>query len=175
MRTNKNTLHIKNKLVTIHYRCGQRWMKFRNGGPTTVRLPSFDPSLPGPPGLFEVLNFFRFHSATDPRDMVYAIVGLTKARDDSRMPIDYSQSVREVYINAVDYVLSRDRKLDVICAGVPKENKYHLPSWTPSWSQSWRFTSMMRPTGKPAFLASMARPAEKTILKSQDILRARGF
>jgi hypothetical protein len=166
---------VQNKLVAMHYRCGERWKNFRDGGPRIVRLPSSDPSMPAPPGLLEALNFFRFHSATDPRDMVYAIVGLTEARDDPQMPIDYSQSVRQVYINVVDYVLSRDRKLDVICAGVPKENIYHLPSWTPSWNQSWRFTSVMLPTDKPAFSASLARPAEATILKEQDILRARGF
>jgi hypothetical protein len=46
--------------------------------------------------------------------MVYALVGLTNARDDPRMQIDYSQSVRQVYISVVDYVLKREVKLDVM-------------------------------------------------------------
>jgi hypothetical protein len=108
------------------------WWGIATGGPRVLNLPSSDQDdNPGLPNLSTALIFFKSHLATDPRDMVYALVGLTNARDDPRMQIDYSQSVRQVYISVVDYVLKRKVKLDVICGKFTSKNIYRLPSWTP--------------------------------------------
>jgi hypothetical protein len=71
-----------------------------------VNMPSTDPGSSGLPDLYDLLHFFCYHFATDPRDVDYALLGLSKARDDSRMTIDYSQSVRQVYMQSVDYVFN---------------------------------------------------------------------
>lgn len=48
------------------------------------------------PSLIYVLNNLRYTHATDPRDKVYAALGL--ARADERIPIDYSIPVEAVYM-----------------------------------------------------------------------------
>jgi hypothetical protein len=54
-----------------------------------------------PPDLYTTLSAFTLKNSTDPRDRVYALVGLTTARDDPRFVINYSASVRRIYIDAV--------------------------------------------------------------------------
>jgi hypothetical protein len=53
------------------------------------------------PDLYTILYSFSFKRATNPRDRIYALVGLTTARDDPRYVIDYSAPVRRVYTDCV--------------------------------------------------------------------------
>jgi hypothetical protein len=94
------------------------------------------------------------------------------------MPIDYSLSVRQVYINVVDYVLRSEGKLDVICSRFPYDNIHGLPSWTPDWSSiDQRFISRVlsrREWGRD-FAASGTRTAKATVDKERGVLNATGF
>ena len=153
------------------------------GGPIVLGLPNSVSSSTEPRGLCEALRFFNLQSASDPRDMLYAIIGLTDAGEDPRMPIDYSQPVREVYIKIVEYLVNRDAKLDIICAGVRTENKHRLPSWTPDWSggvrhwSSFKSSSLTnRPPLAPSLKASKGLLAKASIITGEkDVLRTRGF
>ncbi|KAH7067448.1 heterokaryon incompatibility protein-domain-containing protein [Paraphoma chrysanthemicola] len=80
----------------------------------------------------------------DPRDQVYAVLGLAKhERED--LVIDYSISVQELYTGLAMYWLSRDKFefLDVI--GLPKSVP-HLPSWVPDWTSVGNWTLPMSPS-----------------------------
>jgi hypothetical protein len=91
------------------------------------------------------------------------------------MPVDYSQSVREVYVKVVEYILHSDLKLDVICGAFSKENKYQLPTWAPSWSEG-DFALIPMMFNRAKFSASRSRPPEAKIVRGEhDILRTRGF
>jgi hypothetical protein len=95
---------------------------------------------------------------TDPRDRVYAVLGMARepvegSGDDgdallpyldhgevlNRMTVDYDSSVSEVYQRLVKTLINRDLNLDVVCVlkgqreGGTDVESSDLPSWTPDW------------------------------------------
>ena len=91
----------------------------------------------------------RAFEATDPRDLVYAVLGMTNVPIESdsaaenahvsfdipQMRIDYSATVSEVYQYVAKYIINRDKNLDILCilSTHRDENSTDLPSWTPDW------------------------------------------
>jgi hypothetical protein len=88
--------------------------------------------------LSEVLAISRGSKATDPRDMVYAVLGMADP-EVYRLTPDYRSSVREVYVAAAKAaLLGRDRhsiKLLNVCQNPERRNT--LPSWTPNLTENW--------------------------------------
>ncbi|KAI1406814.1 heterokaryon incompatibility protein-domain-containing protein [Hypoxylon sp. FL1857] len=79
-------------------------------------------------------------SATDPRDMVYAVLGLIY----SKITPDYTKSVREVYLDAIlsDGIAKTAGKcLQMSGRGYNLGNDHNLPSWVPD------LTKMRYPLG----------------------------
>jgi Heterokaryon incompatibility protein (HET) len=108
---------------------------FTSGGPASSRtLARSDGEVSKPHSLLELLLSHLHKHATDPRDKVYALVGMSLARDDPRFTLDYSLSVSEVYTNVVNYEINATRKLDIICAHNPGSSTLALPSWVPDWA-----------------------------------------
>ncbi len=71
-----------------------------------------------------------FHS-TDPRDKVFALLGLALENDRLAILPDYSKSLKEVYTELAVYLLSKDINMLYFNTDSP----YHeLPSWVPDWS-----------------------------------------
>jgi hypothetical protein len=91
--------------------------------------------------LSRVLQRCACFESTDPRDNVYALLGLT--RDNSRDVIipDYSEqnTTRSTFTKTMRYLLSqRNQPLDNLCgAGIGADrNIQELPSWVPDWSRT---------------------------------------
>ena len=88
--------------------------------------------------LSEVLAISRGSKATDPRDMVYAVLGMADPEVYKLTP-DYRSSVREVYVAAAKAaLLGGDRhgiKLLNVCQNPERRNT--LPSWTPNLTENW--------------------------------------
>jgi hypothetical protein len=90
-------------------------------------------------GLLPALLFYRDRSCTDPRDKVYGTLGMLSPYERSEFLVDYNLPTSHVYINAVDYLLSTTRRLDVIRASIrfsDHESAVKLPSWVPDWSHN---------------------------------------
>lgn len=100
-------------------------------GPLALRLV-YGEQPTGPPDLFEMLIKHASKQATDARDKIYAFIGISSERD--ALQIDYSSSVRQVYMNLVYSIAKSSKSLDVICALPRGTNKHGLPSWVPDWS-----------------------------------------
>ncbi|KAK0101309.1 hypothetical protein ONS95_006486 [Cadophora gregata] len=100
-------------------------------GPNGLQLPY---TIDGTPDLYTLLSLYWKSAATDPKDKIYALVGLSTARDDPRLSIDYSLSIRQAYINVARYLVVSSQKLDVICSMPRCLNTYDLPSWVPDWT-----------------------------------------
>ena len=111
-------------------------------------------------GILDLLMVSREFDATDPRDKVYSVLGIsevafehsseiTQAEKDSpthdaqsltlqqpqRMRVDYAASVSEIYQYIAKYLINRDANLDILCilSTHRDENSDDLPTWTPDW------------------------------------------
>jgi hypothetical protein len=91
----------------------------------------------------------RLFESTDPRDKVYAVLGLARVPLENTvqtgedtaadaacvMRIDYNASVSEVYQYTAKYIINRNRNLDILCILSANRDDLSddLPTWTPDW------------------------------------------
>jgi hypothetical protein len=92
--------------------------------------------------LLDLLRTFRGQQCSDPRDRVYAVLGLAVSYPDYNLDIDYSLSVFDVYIAAAGYIINGSNSLDLLthvaerslCScGIDSSMLSNMPSWVPDW------------------------------------------
>ncbi|KAH7314275.1 heterokaryon incompatibility protein-domain-containing protein [Rhexocercosporidium sp. MPI-PUGE-AT-0058] len=114
--------------------------------------------------LLDVLARFRFTESTDPRDKVFALLGL--ASDPLGITADYSMDVDAVFTDAAVRIINKLQNLDIICQSQwqsfsnPKRRQ-GLPSWVPDFS--WPGTGTFLFAQRAIFGAG--RPVCKTPMK----------
>ncbi|KAI1379947.1 heterokaryon incompatibility protein-domain-containing protein [Hypoxylon crocopeplum] len=97
-----------------------------------------------PVSLLDALVFSSSFGVTDPRDLIYGILGFTTvpvsqdsvASKDSHRPtlkVDYGRSVSEVYQDVVRYEIERTKSLGILDFVGSRPVSSELPSWTPDW------------------------------------------
>jgi hypothetical protein len=89
--------------------------------------------------LGQLLMYCIHFKSTDPRDKVYALLGLTtqKVRDCIRPKYESSATVEAVYTLAAHYALSQPNSSLVMLghAGLGSPRRFQsLPSWAPDWT-----------------------------------------
>lgn len=99
--------------------------------------------------LLEILVFTREARATDPRDKIYSVLGLTSqtgAEDPKGHPrlsrevrVDYKQSIEDIFISVAILLIERSpgaKGLEVLYAAGRRSqwSNLKLPSWVPDWS-----------------------------------------
>lgn len=88
--------------------------------------------------LVDALAAFRWSQATNPRDKVYALLGLT---NDVNITPEYGESVESCYEETARCIISKSGNLDVLDFVVPayhlprQQCTYILPSWVPDWTR----------------------------------------
>jgi hypothetical protein len=84
--------------------------------------------------LAELLNFSQTLCSSDPRDKIYALLGLAKDSGSLNIKPDYSLSVREVYTQTAMQLLCSTPNLDLLSSFEnPKSTDF--PSWVPDWTK----------------------------------------
>lgn len=92
--------------------------------------------------LLHLLHTYRQYLATDPRDKVFALLGI--ARSDSQaavMTIDYQQKLPVIYTQVAKALLTSAASAHLDLFGVAKGHGQAAdltPSWAPDWSDSER-------------------------------------
>jgi hypothetical protein len=86
-----------------------------------------------PESLLALLRSMRHCKATDPRDKVFALLGLSAERNERLLTPDYSLSIRETFIRVAKFYM-RHKKLDILCYAQGTRSAHCLPSWVPDWS-----------------------------------------
>ncbi|EPE36533.1 hypothetical protein GLAREA_08696 [Glarea lozoyensis ATCC 20868] len=90
--------------------------------------------------LFVLLERFRHCLATDERDKVFALLGLTSSssRQERGLQVkaDYSVPAFDVFTSLARHYINRRKNLDIICHIGDANLSSHIPipSWAPSWS-----------------------------------------
>ena len=139
-----------------------------------------DPGVGGIPTAFDLLRTLIWHrqlNSTDPKDKVYAFVGLL----DPTCPayeVDYELSVQQVYTNAVTYLIATTRCLDVIGTTQTALNTLDLPSWVPDWQRQPDSTSvnLLRLRQEdPTFSASGFVEPKWELLDNDKVLSVKGW
>ena len=106
------------------------------------------------PDFLDVFQMNRYRDATNPRDMIYGLMGLTEGMDENI--IRYEATVQATYEQSTLEIINKTGKLDVFSQilGYPDwtEDAYHilqdrwgsgvekLPSWVPDWSRKYKHT-----------------------------------
>ena len=86
--------------------------------------------------LISLLKTFRLRAATDSRDKIYALLGITS--DDVNklgITVRYDRSVRETYIETAVAIINSTQDLSVFELLKPKPVPT-IPSWVPDWSDT---------------------------------------
>lgn len=84
--------------------------------------------------LLEVLRACRKKVSENPRDKVFGILGMLPEETRKELPVNYDQSIKTLYIDVVDHVVSSTRRLDIIRESIHfplHVNPAGLPSWCP--------------------------------------------
>ncbi|KAK7992376.1 HET-domain-containing protein [Apiospora saccharicola] len=89
--------------------------------------------------LLALLIYCRSRSATNPRDKVYAFLGLKdigcSVPNTLGIQPDYAAEVADVYRNASQQIMTRSRSLDILGACLPASS-ISMPTWVPDWSDT---------------------------------------
>lgn len=92
--------------------------------------------------LGDCLTFARKFNAFDPKDKVFALLGLSVNPRDrfarSEIEVDYSKSVPEIYTAATIHVIKTSADLSIFANIEDAEHRttVDLPSWVPDWSSA---------------------------------------
>ncbi|KAF5675871.1 het-domain-containing protein [Fusarium circinatum] len=122
------TSNFFNRLHRVAYRLGTR------------SFDSHDQYWKQPLPIDTVTRMFRACEATDPRDKVYAFIGITENDGNQKGPQvlpDYSQGVEDIYIDTTKLIMSSEG-FNLDCFSQKEDGGLRriesLPSWIPDYS-----------------------------------------
>ena len=85
--------------------------------------------------LSELLAFTRICEATDPRDKVYAFLGLATITAGQELYISYTQSTSVVYKRYASWQINHGMAMEILYQAGGLSSLTGLPSWCPDWSR----------------------------------------
>jgi hypothetical protein len=137
--------------------------------------------------VFHLLALFYDLHCSDPRDMVYGLLALSRS-GEHEIPIDYSLAVEEVYQATAKFIIERLGQVDVIYAlasprfygRLEQEPQINLPSWVPDWRFRGRFRLLnqspnVQATDGTDFKASGSIKSQSRISENNKVLTCKGM
>jgi hypothetical protein len=109
------------------------------------------------------LTTLRYANATDPRDKVYAALGLAESfnqnansriYDRDSLIVDYRRPIGEIYASLVKSLVTSTKRLDVLLACCSR--RHVTQTWTPDWSM---------PTDPPGFRSLLCGSSDNVLSK----------
>lgn len=127
---------IDNYLHISHKNPGERYNKGLYNLPVHMEkarkeMAEESPHIP----LMWLIHSFNECLATDPRDMVYGLLGLATDDTGKAIEVDYRKPAAQVYIETADSIITNGvGRLDILCSNKLPKKIQGLPSWTPDLS-----------------------------------------
>jgi Heterokaryon incompatibility protein (HET) len=106
--------------------------------------------------ILSMLERGRRLSASEPRDKVFALLGISTGIDttDKYLAIDYAKPISEIYMSLATYMIERASSYDIFSHvtdvsneeddGLPHYEELYgsslLPSWVPRWNRQSKYT-----------------------------------
>jgi hypothetical protein len=88
--------------------------------------------------LLDAMRWSYQTEATDPRDKIFALLGLCHDAATYVPVPNYKQTFEEIIADMSKTMMSFDRSLDLMCfKGTSPREESKLPSWTPNWVNLW--------------------------------------
>ena len=89
-----------------------------------------------PANLFELLCRFRDSLATEQKDHIFALVGISSDGAHPAYRPDYTKAVEDVYREVAWTTINQYSSLHMLSAAGLQDGIANLPSWTPDWTVS---------------------------------------
>ena len=86
---------------------------------------------------------YRFH-CTNPRDKIYAFLGLSGGLRNSTPSPNYGLSIEEIYLSVTKSLILAHNSLDILCCVTFPKKSDLLPSWVPDWQSEAMVQGMLR-------------------------------
>ncbi|QDS77467.1 hypothetical protein FKW77_007084 [Venturia effusa] len=89
----------------------------------------------------------RGRLASDGRDKVYGVLGVLSAEARRDISVDYTLSLKDVFTNFMNHVITTTDRLDIICDAIhcpPSLTATLLPTWLADYSQNPPVTPLWR-------------------------------
>jgi hypothetical protein len=83
--------------------------------------------------LLGTLANYRHYKATDPRDKVYALLGLATEASTQDFRPDYSLDLPDVYLKVAEHCILHQGSLECFGYWETSSRDQELPSWVPDW------------------------------------------
>ncbi|OAA55793.1 Heterokaryon incompatibility [Niveomyces insectorum RCEF 264] len=127
--------HLRNAIFSLYVKVQPMLPAVRQRCNT---LCSFAEHIVGEP-LMGALLYTRGRLCRDPRDKIYALMGLLPDHEASAIRPDYAAPVADVYRDATLLSLANTRRLSFLyCGSSGGSGGPALPSWVPDWSVAER-------------------------------------
>jgi len=118
-------------------------------------------------GLLDLAHEFRSREASNPRDKLYALLGLIPIAEDRGIIPDYAKPVREVFMGFVRSHINQYQSLAILnFAEYRGEGDLKLPTWCPNWTVQALYPS--------PFWKKSAQDLDMWLHESQDYYCAAG-
>ena len=110
----------------------------------------------------DLLSVSRTCAASDPRDKIFALLGMARAEELPLMRADYTKSIKDTFIEATLYCIRSRKCLDILC--LIQSPLSTASSWVPNFSDT---TSLSR---LPRWLKKASSPPKIDSLGMNDVL-----
>jgi hypothetical protein len=109
---------------------------------------AYDPVMTKRTSLMQQLQNTRRSQSTDPRDTIYALLGLLSPSERSKVLPDYLRPASQVFAETTADIILRDKSLKIL-SGIESHVEdsqslisFEVPSWVPDWTQTCGITSL---------------------------------
>ena len=127
--------HVLREDSATFYRLGNLLGVSRNHLSTLVRVSKITASNGHTSEVMRVLELARLLNASDPRDRIFGLLGLSPVLASVLPAADYSKTPSDIFVEVANSFVSHLKSLQILTAIHDERSALNHPSWAPDWSR----------------------------------------